>query len=84
MAWLKIARVKAHLKCSILNATFWCVFSFFLFFFSPRGIEIRSDMHYGSLEEFEKLTLTQQYIMLRNRGQYLANMIPKLLIPNKS
>lgn len=41
-------------------------------------------MHYGSLEEFEKLTLTQQYIMLRNRGQYLANMIPKLLIPNKS
>lgn len=44
---------------------------------------IRLDMHYGRLGEFEKLTLTQQYIMFHSRGQYSANMIPKLLISNK-
>lgn len=53
-----------YMRC-ILNAIF---LSGFGFFFLTREIEIRSDMCYGSLVESEKLTLTQQYIMLCNRG----------------
>lgn len=56
---------KVHLKSSVLNAMILC---FVVFFFSPRGREIRSDMHYSSLAEFEKWTLTQQYTVLHNRG----------------
>lgn len=54
---------KVHLKSSVLNATILC-----FVVFPPRGREMRSDMHHSSLAEFEKWTLTQQYIVLHNRG----------------
>lgn len=79
MVCLNIARVEVPWKRNILHATSLstCVFP----------IREKSKLGQACIPaawEFEQLTLPQQYIMLHNTGQYLDNMIPKLLIPNKS
>lgn len=79
MVCLKIARVKVIWKHNILNAALlsMCVFA----------VQEKSKLGQACITaawEFEQLTLPQQYIMLHNRRQYSDNIIPKLLIPNKS
>lgn len=79
MVCLKIARVEVPWKRNIPNTT-----SLSMCVFPVRETSKLGQACIPAAWEFEQLILPQQYIMLHNRGQYSDNMIPKLLIPNKS